>query len=116
MLTGGAFLDFDLKYGKNASPFQIPPLIPETDLEVGKELAKTVYRILGCRGLSRIDFFYDGNGHFWFNEINPFPGFTPTSAFPMMWEKSGLTRSQINDELVVLALHKNRRLIEIRGH
>ncbi len=116
VLTNGAFLDFDLKYGKNASPFQIPPEIPETDLEVGKELAKTVYRILGCRGLSRIDFFYDRNGHFWFNEINPFPGFTPTSAFPMMWEKSGLTRSQINDELVVLALHKNRRLMEIRGH
>ncbi len=115
VLTGGAFLDYELKYGKHASPIQIPPKMSEMDQELGQELATKMYQAAGCKGLARIDFFFDTEGHYWFNEINPFPGFTPTSAFPQMWEKSGMTRSQINDELIALALQRSRRLMEIRG-
>lgn len=116
VLTEGAFLDYELKYGKNASPIQIPPAISEVEQKIGQELAATMYRAARCKGLARIDFFFDQEGHYWFNEINPFPGCTPTSAFPQMWEKSGLTRAQVNDEVIAMALQRTRRLSEIRGH
>ncbi|HSX26026.1 MAG TPA: UDP-N-acetylmuramate--L-alanine ligase [Chlamydiales bacterium] len=116
ILVKGEFHDYESKYGANASPVLIPPSIPELDQKLGKELAEKVYRILGCKGLARVDFFFDRKGHFWFNEINPFPGFTPTSAFPQMWEASGVSRGQINDEMIALAMQRSRRLTEIRGH
>jgi D-alanine-D-alanine ligase len=74
-----------------------------------------MYRKTGCQGLARIDFFLDREGHFWFSEINPFPGFTPTSATPIAWAASGMPIAKLCDELIISAFHAHRRLSEIRG-
>jgi D-alanine-D-alanine ligase len=65
--------------------------------------------------LARIDFFLDREGHFWLNEINPFPGFTAISLYPKMWEASGMSQREQCNELIFLALQRHRRLVEIRG-
>ena len=109
ILNEGSFCGYNQKYGAGAYPYAVPPRIPPIDLELGKELALAMYQAAGCKVLARIDFFYDG--HYWLNEINPFPGCTPTSAFPEMWEKSGVSMKQICNWLVILALHKDRRCL-----
>ncbi|OGN55586.1 MAG: UDP-N-acetylmuramate--L-alanine ligase [Chlamydiae bacterium RIFCSPHIGHO2_12_FULL_44_59] len=115
IVNHGAFVAYDKKYGAGAMKIRAPADITRTEKERGCELAKRVFLALGCSGLARVDFFLDSQGSYWFNEINPFPGFTTTSAFPMMWEAMGMTRETINDVLIFLALHKKRHLKAIRG-
>lgn len=112
---GGAFVGYDKKYGASAFEIRVPAPITESEKALGLELAEKMYRAAGCKGLSRVDFFLDRQGQFWFNEINPFPGCTDTSAFPQSWTKTGLSLGQIVDELVILAFHKSRKLFEVRG-
>jgi UDP-N-acetylmuramate--alanine ligase len=109
------FHTYDKKYGSNASATLVPAPISKTQAQIGSSLAIAMYRKTGCRGLARIDFFLDDEGHFWLNEINPFPGFTKTSATPLMWVASGMPISKVCDELIILGLHAHRRLGEIRG-
>jgi len=109
------FHGYDQKYGPTASPIQIPAPLTERQREIGEEMAREMYRRAGCKGMARIDFFLDKQGHFWLNEINPFPGFTATSAFPAMWQATGLSIEELCDELLILALHKHRRLQRVRG-
>jgi UDP-N-acetylmuramate--alanine ligase len=109
------FHGYDNKYGATASPIEIPARLSPTQRQIGEELALEMYRRSGCKGLARIDFFLDKEGHFWFNEINPLPGFTATSAYPAMWKVGGLDTRALCDELLILAFHKHRCLHTIRG-
>ena len=109
------FHQYDHKYGPTASAIEIPAKITEVQRQVAETMAREMYLRTGCKGLARIDFFLDQAGHFWFNEINPFPGFTATSAYPAAWEVFGLKVSAVCDELIMLAFHKHRRLRSIRG-
>ena len=111
----GIFHAYEKKYGPTASKTLVPAPISEMQRQIGESLAIAVYQKTGCKGLARIDFFLDADGHFWLNEINPFPGFTQQSAFPIMWAASGLPISKLCDELLILGLHSHRRLGEIRG-
>ena len=64
-----------------------------------------VYRAMGCKGLSRVDFFvtYDGN-EVVFNEINTIPGFTSISMYPKLFAASGIPYSELLDQLLALAM------------
>lgn len=115
ILSHGAFYDYEKKYGPQAMGVEIPAKITDLQKHIGRELAERTYRAVGCKGLSRVDFFLDKEGHFWLNEINPFPGFTATSGYPKMWEASGLTQQKLMNELVLLALHRSRHLAKMRG-
>ena len=115
ILNQGAFVDYAGKYGASAMPYAIPAGITELQKSIGIDLAKKTYAAAGCKGLARIDFFLDGNGHYWLNEINPFPGCTDTSAFPKIWANAGVSMQQICDRLVICALHRARRLGAVQG-
>ncbi len=115
VLSEGAFYDYDKKYTPGACGYAIPARITDAERANGEQLAIAMYQKSGCQGLARIDFFIDAQGQFWMNEINPFPGFTSTSAYPQMWKKSGVEMPALCDALVTLALHKSRRLKEVRG-
>lgn len=109
IINHGAFVAYDKKYGPGAMEIRVPAEISEVEKEIGFELAAKVYRACGCKGLARVDFFLDEQGFYWFNEINPFPGCTNTSAFPKMWSVSGMPMSEVVDELIALALHRSRK-------
>ena len=69
-----------------------------------RELAVRVYRAMGCRGLSRVDFFVKADGEVVFNEINTIPGFTSISMYPKLFEASGIPYGELLDDLIALAL------------
>lgn len=107
IVNHGDFVAYDKKYGAGAMEIRVPADITENQLEIGYELAERAYRACGCKGLSRVDFFLDTDGYYWFNEINPFPGCTDTSAFPKSWTASGMAMPQVVDELVALGLNRS---------
>lgn len=108
IINHGAFVAYDKKYGSGAMEIRVPAPITEIQKELGIELAEKAYRACGCKGLARVDFFLDKKGHYWFNEINPFPGFTDTSAYPKMWAATGMTIQQLVDEMLAVAFHRSR--------
>ena len=98
------FYDYSAKYIDNASGLTIPANIPEETAEKIREYAVTVFKALGCRGMSRADFFVlRGSGEIKFNEINTLPGFTSISMYPKLWEKSGIPYSELIDKLIEYA-------------
>ncbi|HEV8051078.1 MAG TPA: D-alanine--D-alanine ligase, partial [Parachlamydiaceae bacterium] len=112
--AGGNVHDYDSKYGLNptkaAAHFDtIAKLSDEKNAE-GMALAKTVYQTMGCSGMARVDTFLDANGKFWFNEINPIPGFTKFSLYPLMCQANGLALHDLVDWLIVLGMHRRRQL------
>ena len=102
--SGADFYDYDAKYVTDTSVAYIPARIPEDVAESVREAAIKVYSAIGCRGLSRVDFFvtYEDN-RVVFNEINTLPGFTSISMYPKLFAASGIPYSELIDELLRLA-------------
>ena len=103
--SGAEFYDYDAKYVTDTSVAFIPARIDEQTAERVRDLAVKVYKAIGCRGLSRVDFFvtYEGN-RVVFNEINTLPGFTSISMYPKLFDASGIESRELIDRLVELAL------------
>ncbi len=98
---------YDAKYRDDATILEVPAALPDAAMEMVRSLAQRAFTTLECRGLARVDFFYEegGRGFTILNEINTMPGFTPKSMFPMMWAASGMPYPELCDELVTLALN-----------
>ena len=98
------FYDYEAKYENDNSELYIPAHIPEETIEEVRKTAVRIYKVLGCSGLSRVDFFVTKrDGKVVFNEINTIPGFTPISMYAKLCEYSGISYSQLVDRLLMLA-------------
>ena len=103
--SGAEFYDYDAKYVTDTSVAYIPARISEETAEQVRELAVRLYTAIGCKGLSRVDFFvtYEGE-RVVFNEINTMPGFTSISMYPKLFSASGIPYDQLIDKLLCLAV------------
>jgi len=103
--SGAVFYDYDAKYVTDTSVAYIPARIPDDVAEQVRDLAVKVYSAIGCRGLSRVDFFVTyADNRVVFNEINTLPGFTSISMYPKLFAASGIPYEQLLDELLRLAM------------
>jgi D-alanine-D-alanine ligase len=73
-----------------------------------RRLAVDVFRIVGCSGMARVDFFVE-DGEVLVNELNTIPGFTATSVYAKLFEASGISYPELVDRLVQLALERHER-------
>lgn len=105
--AGTEFYDYDAKYISDCAKLFIPARLDEMTSENVRDVAVKIYSALGCRGLSRVDFFvtYDTQ-EIVFNEINTLPGFTSISMYPKLFEASGIPYSELLDKLIELAVEK----------
>ncbi|NTU98172.1 MAG: D-alanine--D-alanine ligase, partial [Chlorobiaceae bacterium] len=84
------FYDYRDKYIDNRAKLFIPARITESLQEEVRSAALRAYKALGCKGMSRIDFFVnEQSGAIVLNEVNTIPGFTDISMYPMLMEASG---------------------------
>ncbi|MBS6366465.1 MAG: D-alanine--D-alanine ligase [Clostridiales bacterium] len=105
--AGAEFYDYDAKYISDCSKLYIPARISDAAGEEVREAAVRIYRALGCRGLSRVDFFVTReHQRAVFNEINTIPGFTSISMYPKLFEASGITFGELVDRLLQLAMEE----------
>lgn len=75
------FYDYDAKYAQGGSTHQVPADIATELTEEIMGMALKAHQTLGCRGVSRADFRYDGDTVY-ILEVNTQPGMTPTSLVP----------------------------------
>ena len=104
------FYDYDDKYKNGTSQLYIPAhLAPEVSEEL-RHTAERAYRLLGCTGLARVDFFVRGGTEVLLNELNTLPGFTSISMYPKLWEACGVPIPDLLDQLIQLAFEKEGRM------
>ena len=126
-IGNGEILDFSDKYlsnkkgklneqrkvsvgNKNSGMASLSRKIPaEIDKSIEneiKEIAVKVFKLLGCSGVSRIDFIMDTKTKDVFvNEINTIPG----SLSFYLWEQSGIKYRELIDRLIEIAKNNYRR-------
>ena len=80
------FYDYEAKYTEGKTVHLCPAPIPDSVAQQAMESAVIAHKALGCRGVTRSDFRYDGTqrspGDLFLLEVNTQPGMTPLSLVP----------------------------------
>jgi len=105
LLKGAGWYDYEAKYAEGGMELQIPARISDDARERVREIAVRAFRIAGCSGLARVDFFVDG-GDVLLNELNTMPGQTATSVYAKLWAASGLAYPDLLDRLVRIGVER----------
>ena len=110
LLAGGedGWYDYEAKYAAGGMELVVPARISDAARERVRELAVTAFRLAGCSGLARADFFVDGDDVL-LNELNTMPGFTQTSVYGKLWDHSGMPYPELCDRLVRIAIERFER-------
>jgi D-alanine-D-alanine ligase len=87
---GEDFYDFEARYEIGRTEFVCPADLDGDVTARVQQLALDVHRVLGCRGLSRVDLMLDGDGQAWVLEANTVPGMTETSLLPQAADAAGI--------------------------
>jgi D-alanine-D-alanine ligase len=103
------FYDYTAKYDDTAGTNLIVPAdLPPDVARAIQGLAVRAFKAIDASGMARVDFFVErATNKVYLNEINTIPGFTAVSMYPRMWEKSGLSYSDLIDRLIQLALERH---------
>ena len=106
------FYSYDAKYvDADGALLRIPAELSSDQARRLQELAVETFRVLGCEGLARVDFFVDPKNEdsLFVNEVNTLPGFTAISMYPKLWEAGGLPPGELMDVLIGHALARRER-------
>ncbi len=93
IMTNRGFYDYNAKYEDGGSFHVVPADIEPAIYDETMRLALLAHQTLGCRGVSRADFRYDGK-EIYILEVNTQPGLTPTSLVP---EQAAHVNMSFND-------------------
>ncbi len=99
------FYDYEAKYTPGATEEIIPARITEAQAERARELTLAAHRLVGCRGMSRVDMIAAPE-EIYVLELQTIPGLTDTSLVPRAAEAAGIGFPQLVDRLIELALEE----------
>lgn len=105
VLTSSEFFDFEAKYTPGATKEVTPGEMSTEERARVEHIIKEVYKVLGCRGVVRTDYFLQKDtGKFYFIEINTIPGQTITSFIPQQVKAYGLTLKAFYGKIITETL------------
>jgi len=87
--TKREFYNYEAKYIDNDTNFTFPKFNQDMLKEIEKTCLKA-FKILGCKGWGRVDFFINNKDEIHLIEVNTIPGMTSHSLVPMSAKKKGL--------------------------
>ncbi len=98
------FYDYECKYTPGMTDYIMPAEISKEKYEEVLKLAEKCDNVVGCSGVSRIDFILNnkdgGDNNFYLLEVNTHPGFTPTSLVPKIAKYCGISFAEIVQYLI----------------
>ena len=107
--SGVDWYDYSAKYDEGGMDLIVPPRVPEESAERVQQLSVEAFVAADCEGMARADCFVRSDGEALVNELNTIPGFTATSVYAKLFEKSGIPYPELLDRLVELALERHER-------
>ncbi len=109
VVAGGEFYDYAAKYLDDSARIIAPADIPAGASDAVRRDAVAAFRAIDGAGFARIDFFLPDDGVPVVNEINTLPGFRPVSMFATLWQKAGVSYSELVSRIVDLAFERFRQ-------
>ncbi len=104
-----AIYSFEGKFFNKDIHFEVPAKIEDKLRRELERIARSIFTVLGCRDLARVDFRLDEKGKIHFVECNPLPGLTPGfSDFCVIAEAAGITFRSLVGEILAPALRRMR--------
>jgi D-alanine-D-alanine ligase len=94
IMSRNEFFDYEAKYTPGKSDEVTPADMPEEITNEIQDLSSTVYDLLGCKGIVRVDFIIVG-GKPYFLEINTVPGMTEESLIPKQVKAAGIDLDEL---------------------
>jgi D-alanine-D-alanine ligase len=104
LVINSDWYDYEAKYTDGGMELVVPARTSDVD-EV-RRLAVEVFKIVGCAGMARVDFFVTEEGVL-VNELNTIPGFTSTSVYAKLFDASGIPYVELLERLLALALERH---------
>lgn len=99
----GEWFNYKNKYDKSTQE-NVPPKYISLDIQQqARQLALRVYKLCGCRHLSRVDMILKNN-QLYVLEINTMPGMTEESLYPKAAKAAGYSMSELVTKLINSAL------------
>ena len=99
------FYTYEAKYlDEEGAAIRVPADLTPGVSDKVRKLSIEAFRMLGCEGLARVDFFLREDGSLMVNEVNTLPGFTNISMYPKMMEALGISYPELVDRLIRHAL------------
>ncbi len=99
VVTQNEFFDYDAKYNGQVEEITPARLSPEVAQRVA-QITSSIYDILHCNGIIRIDYIISKSGQIAMLEVNTTPGMTPTSFIPQQVKAAGLEMRDVLTEIV----------------
>ena len=101
-MTEEEFFDYDAKYNGKVDEIT-PARLADTTAKRVSEMTKSIYGLLNCYGIIRIDYILSGEkGLEEINllEINTTPGMTTTSFIPQQVRAAGLETADVLSDII----------------
>ncbi len=99
VVTENEFFDYDAKYNGQVQEIT-PARISDHLRDRVQKLTSTIYDILGCNGIIRIDYIITEGEKINLLEINTTPGMTVTSFIPQQVRAAGLDIKQVMTDII----------------
>lgn len=99
VVPANEFFDYDAKYNGEVQEIT-PARLSERLTQRVQTLTSTLYDILGCHGIVRIDYIITEGEHINLLEINTTPGMTATSFIPQQVRAAGLDIKDVLTEII----------------
>jgi D-alanine-D-alanine ligase len=99
-----AFYSYESRYEIGMTTFVCPAELPAETAGRAQALALEVYRLLGCRGVARVDLMLDEqSGELYVLETNVIPGLTETSLLPQAADAAGIDFDTLVERILASA-------------
>jgi len=98
------FYNYESRYEIGMTTFVCPAELGEEATLRAQQLALETYRLLGCRGVARVDLMLEeGSGELLVLETNVVPGLTETSLLPLAADAAGIGFEQLVERILASA-------------
>lgn len=105
IITSYEFYDYNAKYRDDQLQLIVPAEVDTETLQTLCDCALKAFTAIDCRGLARVDYLVRRtDNQVFLSEINTMPGFTNVSMYPKLWQASGISYTQLIDQLLSLGL------------
>ena len=98
------FYDYEAKYTPGMTDFILPAELDEKSTKECQDVAVKMHRLMGCKGMSRIDAIFHPTKGVFVLEINTIPGMTDLSDLPAQAKCAGISFEELVETILSSAL------------
>ena len=99
VVTSNEFFDYDAKYNGQVQEIT-PARLPQDVTDRVSRITSSIYDILHCNGIIRVDYIVSKAGKISMLEVNTTPGMTATSFIPQQVRAAGLSMADVLTDIV----------------